>query len=120
GRAEEILHYYETTGTDLFIGTSEVVDAGVRGIELHLVGASAALDFDANGRALLGYADQTTNDMLLAVKDSSGWRWITASPQGQSIADEPTGLLVEGAYGSFTRLSIDQDLVFLTTYLQAR
>lgn len=120
GRGDEILHYYETTGTDLFLGTSEVVDTGVRGIELHLVGGSASLDFDADGRALLGYADQTTNDLLLAIRDSTGWRWVTATPQGQSIADEPTGLLVDGAYGSFTRVRVDQDLVFVSTYLQAR
>ena len=106
GSGGETLHYYISDGADLFIGTSELVDDGVRGARLNLVGAHASLAFDAGGDAYIAYADQSDNDLLLATNASGSW-------QVQTLASE-------GAHGSFARLAIDGAQAWVTAYLRER
>jgi hypothetical protein len=78
------------------------------------------MTFDEGGRAFIAYGDQTDNDLLVAYRDQNGWRWVVSGDTGQSVSDEPQGLLIDGAYGSFPRLVIDGEQGVLSTFLRAR
>ncbi len=109
GAGGETLNAYITNGADLFIGTVEPVDDGVRGTRLHLVGASADLNFGADGVPWIAYADQTDNDLLLAYKPADTGEWTCKM------------ILSDGAYGSFARFVIAAgETAYLTTYLRSR
>jgi hypothetical protein len=105
GDAGDTLWFYH--GSDLWSGTSELVDDGLRSPRLDRVGASASLAFGASAaEPYIAYADQTNNDLLLAYKRGDTWR---VSPQ-----------LTDGAFGSFARMKIDGRTAWMTTYRRER
>ncbi len=101
----ESLWYY--SGTDLSGGTTEPVDDGLRPVRLDLVGAGADLAFDTNrDQPLIAYADQTTNDLLLARRTSGTWQTHL--------------LLTDGAHGSFASVALSGRTAWVSAYQRLR
>ena len=103
--AGETLSVYQ--GSDFATGSETVVDDGIREDRVHLVGASAEIIFDTLDTPIVAYADQTANDLMLAVQQPDG-SWQTHI------------ILSDGAYGSFARIGIEGRRGWVSTYLRGR
>lgn len=103
--AGETLWVYQ--GSDFATGAETEVDDGIRDGRVHLVGASAEVAFDAQDTPIVVYADQTANDLMLAVQQTDeSWERHT--------------LLSDGAHGSFARIGIEGRKAWVSTYLRGR
>lgn len=100
------LWYYG--GPDLFSGSRELIDDGVRNDGIHRVGAYSSLRFADNGELYVVYADNTGNDLLAAFKRTTFWE------------KNATPLLFGGAYGDFAKLTLTGTIGYVTTYQRAR
>ncbi|MED5464491.1 MAG: hypothetical protein VX699_07555 [Myxococcota bacterium] len=102
----ETLWAYSATDMLDTQGTTELVDAGVRGTAINLVGGSSSPAFDDNGKLYIAYADQTNNDVIIAQKTTDTW---THTP-----------VITEGAAGSFSRLLIADQSAYISTFVRMR
>lgn len=93
-------------GADLATATPEPVDLGDRNSAVHWVGAYAQLAFSQAGEPVIAYADQNTNDVLLAWKHQGSWLRTT--------------LAQEGAVGRFLSLILKGTQGWVSTYLDGQ
>jgi hypothetical protein len=101
--------YLDATNNDLVFyigsgftgGSRELVDTGVSGAPLSLVGADASLAFAPDGTAYVVYQDSTYNDLKLG-KRTGARRW------------EVSTLLREGAWGFFADLAISGGKLYVS------
>jgi len=108
GRGGETLHFYTTTDLTIPGTMSELVDDGIRGTSIHLVGAHASLAFATSGVPYIVYADQTNNDLELSYLPTAATTW------------ERQTLLFSGGYGSFAKIVIDNGTAYVANYRRSR
>lgn len=89
-------------GSNFIDGAAQLVDDGVRENRLHVVGAYASPAYGPDGTLYIAYADQTTNDLLVAYQANGQWvRKVVLSA---------------GAFGSFADLAIAQNTMYVSTF----
>jgi hypothetical protein len=88
-------------GSDFTGGRREIIDSGVSGAPLSLVGADASLAFAPDGRAFVAYQDATLNDLKLAWRTGPG-TW------------EQSTVLGDGAWGFFADLVISGGRLYIS------
>jgi hypothetical protein len=82
--------------------------AGPREYEVHVVGEDCNMRFDRRGNPALVYQDATSQDILLARRDSEG-NWIRSTIRGEEAA-------FEGSFGFYTRAHVDGGKLWVSSY----
>ncbi|MDP7039715.1 MAG: hypothetical protein QGI45_11195, partial [Myxococcota bacterium] len=102
GQGGENLYLYQGSGlNNLFAGTSELIDAGVRTNQQLLVGAFSQPLY-LNDTLYIIYADQTNNDLVISHMDNASWI--------------PSSIASEGALGSFINALTTSNKIYTSTY----
>ncbi|MDP7038184.1 MAG: hypothetical protein QGI45_03430 [Myxococcota bacterium] len=102
GLSGENLNLYQASGlNNLFAGTAQVIDAGVRTSQQLLVGAFSTPLYLDNQLYIL-YADQTNNNLVISQKPSETW--------------EPSTIASQGALGSFINALGANNKIYTSTY----
>jgi hypothetical protein len=89
-------------GADFTGGAREIIDTGMLGSPLQLVGADAALAVAPSGEAFVAYQDATQNDLKLARRTGTNtWELST--------------ILSDGAWGFFSDLAISNGKLYISS-----
>lgn len=103
--------YFDATNDDLVFldvtsGTREIVDDGVSPPDLRMVGADAALIFDANGNPAIAYQDPTLLDLVYARRTGNPAMWSSETIRGGVPAGGDEGT-ASGFYAGQSRVGSD-------------